>query len=320
MDYFGLFYCFNGKIREINYQYRLQKITEPIKILLTGSRGFTGKHLTVAVNTLGMDVVGLKSDITDIFSLEDEIAAISPDAVIHCAGISFVASKDQEAFYRVHALGTSNLLSALVKLPKIPNKVLLASSATVYGNAEVTPTPEDCILKPIDHYAMSKVAMEEMAKTYLDKLPIVIARPFNYTGPGQHENFLIPKLVKHFLQQSPTIELGNINVEREFNDVSTICQAYIYLLKFGVPGETYNVSTGNIRSLGHVVNTLIEITNHPIQISINPNFIRPNEVHRMCGNPQKLMNLLEKNHEKIQIPTLRQTLEQMLKPSLPSNP
>ena len=288
------------------------KISHPKKILLTGSRGFTGKHLISLANSHGDEVIGLQSDITDAPALENEILMVQPDAVIHCAGISFVASKDQEAFYRVHALGTSNLLTALTKLPQKPSKVLLASSATVYGNAALTPTPEDYPLKPIDHYAMSKVAMEEMAKTFFDQLPIIIARPFNYTGPGQHDNFLIPKLIRHFSQNAPAIELGNLNVEREFNDVYTICQAYLALLEFGEPGEIYNVGTGKVRSLGYVVDTLIKITDHPIQISINSDFVRANEVHRMCGNPEKLNALLVKHQVTLCIPSLEETLRNML--------
>ncbi|WP_216861963.1 NAD(P)-dependent oxidoreductase [Polynucleobacter sp. AP-Kaivos-20-H2] len=288
------------------------KISKPKKILLTGSRGFTGKHLLNEAVSQGLEIIGLQSDITDVITLEKEVYELAPDAVIHCAGISFVASKDQEAFYRVHALGTSNLLNALTKLPIKPKKVLLASSATVYGNAALTPTPEDYPLKPIDHYAMSKVAMEEMAKTFYDRLPIVIARPFNYTGPGQHDNFLIPKLIRHFAQKSPSIELGNLNVEREFNDVSTICQAYFALLKHGKSGEVYNVGTGKVRSLGFAVETLIRLTNHPIQITVNPDFVRSNEVHRMCGDPSKLNELLTANQCNIHIPELEMTLKSML--------
>jgi nucleoside-diphosphate-sugar epimerase len=288
------------------------KIKRSKKILLTGSRGFTGKHLISLANSQGDEIIGLQSDITDAPALEKEILMVQPDAVIHCAGISFVASKDQEAFYRVHALGTSNLLTALTKLSQKPCKVLLASSATVYGNADVTPTPEDYPLKPIDHYAMSKVAMEEMAKTFFDRLPIIIARPFNYTGVGQHDNFLIPKLIRHFSQNASAIELGNLNVEREFNDVSTICQAYLALLEHGEPREIYNVGTGEVRSLGYVVDTLIKITDHPIQITINPDFVRANEVHRMCGNPEKLNNLLAKYQVTLRIPSLEETLRNML--------
>jgi nucleoside-diphosphate-sugar epimerase len=260
----------------------------------------------------GFELIGLQSDITDLIALEKEVLKVAPDAVIHCAGISFVASKDQEAFYRVHALGTSNLLSALTQLPQKPKKILLASSATVYGNAALTPTPEEHPLKPIDHYAMSKVAMEEMAKTFFEQLPIIIARPFNYTGVGQHDNFLIPKLIRHFAQKAPAIELGNLLVEREFNDVATICEAYLALLEYGRPGEIYNVGTGQVRSLASVVDTLVKLTQHPMKISVNPDFVRANEVRRMCGNPQKLMDLLYQHNLKLQIPTLEETLQKML--------
>ena len=288
------------------------KINQFQKILLTGSRGFTGKHLISEMKARNLNYVELQSDITDATALDKEVSSINPDAVIHCAGISFVASKDQESFYRVHALGTSNLLNALVKLPKRPTKILLVSSATVYGNSQISPTPEDHALSPIDHYAMSKVAMEEMAKTFFDKLPIIIARPFNYTGIGQHENFLVPKLIKHFANKSRTIELGNINVEREFNDISTICQAYLALLEFGTPCEIYNVATGKVRSLSSVVETLVSLTGQPITITINPDFIRPNEVHRMCGDPRKLTGLLSQHDIKLQIPPLENTLKIML--------
>ena len=260
----------------------------------------------------GFELIGLQSDITNLIALEKEVLKVTPDAVIHCAGISFVASKDQEAFYRVHALGTSNLLTALTQLPQKPKKVLLASSATVYGNAALTPTPEEHPLKPMDHYAMSKVAMEEMAKTFFDQLPIIIARPFNYTGVGQHDNFLIPKLIRHFAQKAPAIELGNLLVEREFNDVATICEAYLALLEYGHAGEIYNVGTGQVRSLANVVDTLVKLTQHPMKISVNPDFVRANEVRRMCGSPQKLMDLLYQHNLKLQIPSLEETLQKML--------
>jgi len=281
-------------------------------LLITGARGFTGKYFASEAEKLGYLVHSLKADITKPEDLEAEITQIAPNYVAHLAGISFVASKDKEAFYKVHALGTSNLLSALTKLTKKPSKILLASSATVYGNAAMTPTPETFPLAPIDHYAMSKVAMEEMAKTFFNQLPIIIARPFNYTGPGQHDNFLIPKLIRHFAQKVSSIELGNLEVEREFNDVSTICGAYLALLEFGTPGEIYNVSTGKVRSLKGVVDTLVKLTNHQINITVNPDFIRPNEVHRMCGDPQKLMSLLSSHQIVLEIPALEVTLQNML--------
>ncbi len=254
----------------------------------------------------------LKANINDVNALEAEIATLSPDYVIHLAGISFVASKDHEAFYRVHALGTGNLLKALIHLPTAPKKILLASSATVYGNSSNPFSIETQALEPVDHYAISKVAMEEMAKTYFERLPIVIARPFNYTGVGQKGDFLIPKLIRHFANQLPFIELGNLNIEREFNDVLTICSAYLNLLELGEPGEIYNVCTGQARSLQFVLNNLSELTGYCPEIRVNPNFVRTNEVIRMCGNPKKLQDLLSTKGISLTIPPLNETLAAML--------
>ena len=265
------------------------------------------------MKSINTEVFCLKSDISDPIALEREILFIKPDLVLHLAGISYVASKDHEAFYRVHVLGTTNLLNTLTKLEIAPKKIVLASSATVYGNCTTVPTPETQPISPVDHYAMSKAAMEELAKRFMDRLPIIIARPFNYTGPGQHGNFLIPKLIRHFVEKQSAIELGNLNVEREFNDVSTICNAYLGLLDAGIPGETYNICTGNLRSLGSIIDTLIKITNHSIQININPEFVRPNEVYQMCGNPDKLMTLLAQHKIELYIPTIEETIKNMLK-------
>lgn len=283
-----------------------------MKILLTGANGFTGLHFTKTAEAEGHSVHALKSDITDAATLEAEVLEASPDLVAHFAGISFVPSKDEEAFYRVHALGTSNLLNALLKLETPLKKILLASSATIYGNSSSPFSQETQTPAPIDHYAMSKVAMEEMAKTYFDHLPIIIARPFNYTGVGQKDNFLIPKLIHHFSQKLGQIELGNLDVEREFNDVELICQTYMALLNFGQPGEIYNVCSGNARSLKQVVDCLIRITGHQIHIDVNPDFVRSNEVRRMCGDPKKIQTLFEQHQVKLNAPLLEETLTRML--------
>ena len=269
-------------------------------------------HFAKLAEAGGHRITALQSNITDAAALEAEVLTTDPDWVIHFAGISFVASKDDEAFYRVHALGSSNLLASLCKLQKKPVKVLLASSATVYGNSNVAHASEDQQLNPIDHYAMSKVAMEEMAKTFMDRLPIIIARPFNYTGPGQKGNFLIPKLIAHFTQKNALIELGNLNVEREFNDINMICEAYLNLLQYGTPAETYNVGSGNARSLKQVIDTLIQMTGHAIEVKVNPDFVRANEVRRMCADPAKLNALFQAQGIQLHVPPLEYTLQRML--------
>lgn len=279
-----------------------------MKILLTGAAGFTGLFFKAQAEAAGHIVVPLLADLTDKAAVAAEVAQAQPDAVVHMAAISFVGHADDTAFYGVNVVGTMNLLSAVAALPVKPAKVLLASSANIYGNCDASPITESQPPAPVNHYAMSKLAMEHMAMTYADRLPIVITRPFNYTGPGQAPQFLIPKLVSHFARRAEHIELGNLHVEREFNDVRMVCDAYLRLLDKGVPGQAYNVCSGQPYTLQHVISTLEQITGHHMQVKVNPAFVRANEVHRLCGSPDKLLACTEP----LQQPTLEETLRWML--------
>jgi nucleoside-diphosphate-sugar epimerase len=261
-----------------------------MKILLTGAAGFTGLFFKSAAEAAGHQVLALQADLTNRAAVAAEVLQVAPDTVVHLAAISFVGHADDSAFYGVNVVGTMNLLAGLAALPVKPSKVLLASSANIYGNCDASPIKEGQPAAPVNHYAMSKLAMEHMACTYLDRLPIVITRPFNYTGPGQAPQFLIPKLVSHFVRRAPAIELGNLHVEREFNDVRMVCDAYLALLSHGVPGEVYNVCSGQPYTLQHVIGVLSGITSHTMDVQVNPAFVRANEVYRLCGNPDKLLN------------------------------
>jgi nucleoside-diphosphate-sugar epimerase len=259
-----------------------------MKILLTGAAGFTGRFFKSVAEAAGHQVLALQANLTDQGAVFAEVLRLAPDAVVHLAAISFVGHADDTAFYGVNVVGTMNLLAALSALPMKPSKVLLASSANVYGNCDASPITEDQPVAPVNHYAMSKLAMECMARTYLDQLPIVITRPFNYTGPGQASNFLIPKLVSHFAKRSSIIELGNLHVEREFNDVRMLAETNLSLLVHGVAGEVYNVCSGQPFTLKHVIETLSLMTDHHMDVQVNPTYVRANEVHRLCGDPHKL--------------------------------
>ena len=102
-----------------------------MKILLTGSAGFTGHHFAVSAQAAGHAVLPLQADLTDKAAVAAEVRHAAPDAVVHLAAISFVGHADDSDFYRVNVIGTMNLLAALAALPKPPAKVLLASSANI---------------------------------------------------------------------------------------------------------------------------------------------------------------------------------------------
>ena len=283
-----------------------------MKILLTGADGFTGKYFSALARAAGHDVIPLRADLTDAAALSAEIRSVQPQAVAHLAGIAFVAHAHEEAFYQVNVVGTTNLLAALVLLETAPECVLLASSANVYGNCDHSPIAETQAPAPVNHYAMSKLAVEYMARTYMDRLKIVIARPFNYTGPGQSEIFVIPKLAKHFAMRRPSITLGNLHVEREFNDVRMVCDIYAHLLEIGEPGETYNICSGEPYQLQSVIALLSKMTGHDLQIFVNQEFVRTTEVRRLCGDPTKIQSLFARHGAKFRMPSLEETLESML--------
>lgn len=283
-----------------------------MKILLTGADGFTGRPFEALARRAGHEVIALRADLTDSEGLATEVFGVRPEAVVHLAGIAFVGHAHEEAFYNVNVVGTTNLLDALARLEKAPRIVLLASSANIYGNCDQSPIVEVQAPAPVNHYAMSKLAMEHMARTYASKLNIVITRPFNYTGPGQDEAFLVPKLAKHFALRSRVVELGNLHVEREFNDVRMVCDAYLHLLDIGEPGETYNVCSGRPYKLQDIIDTFSRLSGHAIKTVVNPAFVRTNEVRRLCGSPEKLVSLLARHSQSVEMPTLEDTLQRML--------
>ena len=274
-------------------------------ILLTGSSGFTGRAFTQAAQNADHAVTHLSSNLNEIPSLTAEIAGINPTHVVHLAGISFVGHADPLAFYMVNVLGTMNLLNALTALPVKPQCVLISSSANVYGNCLQSPIQETQPLAPINHYASSKMAMEHMAKAQSPQLPLVFTRPFNYTGAGQTTDFLVPKLVDHFLRKADHIALGNLNVEREFNDVRMVCEAYLKLLTVGEPGQTYNICTGTTYTLRQLIESLERLTGHTMTVETRADLVRANEVHRLCGNPEKLQAAIGKPSEFALIDTLK---------------
>jgi len=270
------------------------------RALITGIRGFTGHYLAQALSSAGYEVYGtahgseaggeriFSVDLCDKAELARVLQQVQPEVVAHLAAIAFVAHGDVDAIYRVNVLGTRNLLEALASLPTVPSAVLLASSANVYGNATVEVIDEIQPLMPANDYAISKLAMEHVARLWMDKLPIILTRPFNYTGVGQSEQFLIPKIVHHFKTRASSIELGNLDVAREFSDVRMVAQAYTRLLQQAPAGQTFNVCSGVAYTLREVISMAEDLTGYPIEVRVNPAFVRPNEVYKLTGNPAKL--------------------------------
>ena len=263
------------------------------KVLVTGGNGFTGHYLKEKLIDDGYNVVTLTSDITNIRELDDEINNMQPDYVIHLAAISFPAEKNIDSIYKVNVIGTINLLESLVKLKKMPKKVILASSATVYGNASKEIVDEATCPQPQNHYGCSKLIMEHMSNNFTDKLPIILTRPFNYTGIGHDSNTLIPKIVSTFKANKEFIELGNIEISREFNDVRDISRIYSSLLSSSFSSGIFNLCSGNSIPLKNILKIMEQISGHKMEVKINKEFVRPFEVKSLSGCSKKLSKAID---------------------------
>lgn len=276
------------------------------RALVTGIDGFTGHYVADELRRSGYDVFGtchrgprdvaaglFGVDICDLSALRRVVEEVEPQVVVHLAAISFVAHGEADAIYRVNVIGTRNLLEALSGLAVKPCAVLLASSANVYGNAPVELIDETVIVAPANDYAVSKLTMEYVARLWMDRLPIVVTRPFNYTGVGQAPHFLIPKIVSHFQRQAALIELGNLDVERDFSDVRVVAQAYVRLVDAIPAGQVVNVGSGQVVSLKEILSMMEAISGHEIEVRVNPSFVRANEVKRLQGDISRLKVLVD---------------------------
>ena len=272
-------------------------------VLLTGADGFTGRHLVARLRAEGMRVFGLtrtapgadevQADLSDGGAVGAAVAKVAPDIVIHLAGITTSLHADVPEIYAVNTLGTANLLAALAASPKLPRRIIIASSATVYappsGDAPIT---EEHPRRPAHHYGASKMAVEEIARLYSQKLPIIVTRPFNYTGIGQTGDFVVRKMVSHFQEGAREIRLGELQLERDFSDVEDVVEAYVRLTRIATEYAVVNLCSGNVVLLADILPMLIEITGQPMTVVRDERFVRGGEPRVIRGSTERLHSLI----------------------------
>lgn len=258
-----------------------------MRVLVTGSSGFTGKPLVKFLSDSGYEVFGLTQvaqekyeysvDLLDRDSVFKVIQEVRPDFVIHLAGIALPSFPDIELMYRINMFGTKNILDAVFEFCPNVQKVLLASTAHVYGVVGDKPVKESDRLQPVSHYGNSKLAMENIARVYMDKLPIIITRPFNYTGPGQSTDYVIAKIIEHYRLGKQEISLGNIDVVRDFSYLDDVLYYYKQLMISNDSGFAVNLCSGVGTSLREVVIYLDEIAGYKMKVNSSSVLLRPQD-------------------------------------------
>ena len=262
------------------------------KVLVTGANGFTGRHLCDYLTEKGLIVHALLCDITNQKEVNSELTSIKPKYVIHLAGISYANHTDFENIYRVNTVGSINLLEAC-RASNSVNGVIIASSASIYEGYDDKYLDENLCPKPRSHYSCSKLSTEFISKKYEKYFSITIVRPFNYTGLGHGEKFVIPKIVKSFIDRDPKLILGNLDIFREFNDVRDICRIYYELLNFKHEYLITNICSGRVVSLKEVIDILRSMTEHNPIIKTDPTLVRKNDPKIVCGSVSRLSSLVK---------------------------
>ena len=279
-------------------------------VLVTGASGFTGRHVLTELSTRGWKCVPLQGRLDDVEGIVRQVCVSGARRVLHLAGMAVTHSVAPLAAYEANVMGTASLLTALSTLRSKLDVVVVASTATIYsppvGQVVVDETTP---VHPTNHYGASKLAMETVAEQFQHELPLVMVRPFNYTGIGQSTNFLIPKIVAAFTTRQRELVMGNQHIIREFNDVRYVSQVYADLVEAARPiTGTVNLCTGCGVSIREVLGLCSELSGHSIDTRTDPKFVREGEPSKLIGDPSKLNSLVLTRN----LYTIRDTLAWML--------
>jgi GDP-4-dehydro-6-deoxy-D-mannose reductase len=274
-----------------------------VKAVVTGARGFVGRHLTRHLLALEVDVVSVDVDdaqpldITDRAAVERRIVAEAPDVVYHLAARSHVGRSwsDGNVLTDVNVGGTQAVVDACIAAGVA--RVLVVGSAEQYGAVDDASRPVDerTPCHPVSPYGRSKLAAEDAAlAAHRDHgLAVVCTRAFNHTGPGQSPAFLVPGLAARIADAeargADEIALGNGDPVRDFSDVRDVVRAYALLAEHGVAGEVYNVCSGHGVRVGDLAARLVARARRPLRVVTADELVRAVDVPVLVGDPGKLI-------------------------------
>lgn len=288
------------------------------RILITGAGGFVGPYLIRELQSRGFkeiyaSIFSPSSDISrllasdhlitgDLTKYQDAEALVkqsAPDIIYHLAALSVVGTsvQDAERVLTSNTLLQYNLLEA-VKQNAPKSRLVAICSANEYGKVyeHEVPISESQPLRPLNPYAVSKIAQEMLALQYHYSygLDIVIIRAFNHTGPGQTEHFVVPALAKQFAQiergdKTGTIEVGNLDTARDFTDVRDIVKGYVMAAEKCQSGEVYNLGSGNLVTVKEILESLQRLVSVKVEIRAEDSRLRSSDVPILLADNHKFV-------------------------------
>lgn len=287
-----------------------------MRVFVTGATGFAGAHLVNDLLAEGHEVFGLtfkgdrrryetdspaytavEGDLQDLDSLKAAVQLARPDVIYHLAGWALTAASWQNPAraLAINTGGTANVLEAAVSFGR--PRVVAVTSAEIYGNVTEADLPitEASEPNPRHPYGLSKWAAGRLVPMYWQRyeLPVVEARPFNHIGPGQQPGFVVPDFASQLAaialgMRPPQMRVGNLDAERDFSDVRDVVRAYQCLAERGEPGSHYIIASGQPVSIHYLLDTLIDIAGVEVEVSYDPERMRPSELPVLYGSAARL--------------------------------
>lgn len=304
------------------------------KSLITGINGFAGTHLNNYLLEKGHEVFGTTKpggenelgdhmysvDILDYEGLKDVVEKIEPDFIYHLAALTSPAVSFQNPSETITSNigGQLNILEAVKELRLMSARVLVVSSAEVYGQVSEKnlPIDEETPLRPTSPYAVSKIAQDFLGLQYYltQSVDCVRVRPFNHVGPYQSPQFVIPAFAKQIAEiekkkQEPIMKVGNLDAKKDFTDVRDIVAAYEQLMEKGESGEVYNIGSGKSYRIAEILEMLLSMSAERIIVEKDPSLMRPIEIPELVCDYGKLHKATGWNPEIPLMQSLRDTLD-----------
>jgi len=289
-----------------------------MRILVTGASGFIGRYLSSFAAAQGHEVVGtyvsapeltsripthggirwVPLDIRDGAAVRTLVDSVRPDAVFHLAAQAYarVAWDDPVGTFTTNVLGTIHLYEALRRFPPARG-VLLAASASAYGTPPAVPITEEMPLRPINPYGVSKACQEMLSYQYFLNygLRIVRARLFITTGAGKTGdviNDVAQRIVQLERATTPSpLRVGNLETRRDISDVRDVVRALWLLFESGDPSQAVNVGAGQSHSVRSIVDTLLRLARRPLEVTVDPELLRPTDEPELRGDVRRLRAL-----------------------------
>ena len=305
------------------------------KVLIFGIGGFVGRYLSEEFKKNGYEVAGsdvrrtdsipeyvsfTAADLLDGNVVKALVADVSPDMIINLAAISSVGLswKIPQTTVSVNVVGALNVLEAARALPEKP-KVMFIGSSEEYQAAD-SPMDESTPLDANNPYGISKVTQERFARLYRSQygMKVYCVRPFNHTGVGQRDSFVLPSFCKQAAQISKSgapgvIHVGNLSAKRDFSDVRDIVRAYRMIIESDESDTIYNVGSGQAYGLDELLNYIVSLSPLKIEVQVDPERVRPIDTPLICCDHSLITERLGWKPEYTIFDTLKSMYEAFLR-------